>query len=52
MDLRKSWKHRLPCGLMSVPLPKVVERGDRHGLTPVEADERRIHQLADLHHRG
>ena len=36
----------------AVPLPGIGKRRDGDGLTPVEANQRRINQLSHLHHPG
>ena len=46
------WKHGLTRGLKRLPLPGIRKRRDGHRFATVEADQRRINQIVDLHHVG
>src|SRR5882724_11155251 len=52
MFLPKAWKYRLPRRLISVPLPRVVERRDGDGFTAIETNQRSVNQLSHFHYHG
>ena len=45
---RQVGRHRSPCLVVGDPLRLVGKRRDGHGLAPVQSDQRRIDQIADL----